>query len=304
MSTVLSLFSGCGGFDMGAVAAQHAIAAAYDIDPAACATYDALMPGVVHNEDLTRINMSTVPDVDGIIGGPPCQDWSLAGKRAGQQGERNMFPTMLNIIRAKRPRWCVLENVVGLATWHSGDYLRSMGYVVGTRILNAADFGVPQTRKRLFIVATRDGATYCWPEPTHEQVQLQPRLFGDALQSWVPWSGGVHLLGDERPLPRWLTSRLRKLPESAFFSRQMSHQQRPKPIWRPADKPSLTVTCGDGGNNNPIWYAGRGYRMNPQLGAWLQTMPVNAGLTIQQIGNAVPPVLAQRVLEGIGKCPT
>lgn len=299
MTTILSLFSGCGGFDLGALRAGHTIIGAYELDPSACVAYEQVTGVPVHQADLTRFHFETLPDAEGWIAGPPCQDFSLSGSRAQEHGERNLFPHTIEAIRVKRPAWVLLENVVGFA---QSDYfhvvigqLVALGYAVEWRILNAADYGVPQTRRRVFIAARCDGLRWCWPQPTHHS---RPYMFIPRL--WNSWSAHAPLLEKRRPVPFWITSRMKAMPESAFFSRQFSNRQQPVVSYRLAEKPAFTLMASDGTCGGiPVIWQGEGYRVTEPFAAAIQTIPNTPALTMRHIGNAVPPLLAQALLQEV-----
>ena len=132
-----------------------------EIDPYACAVLAERFPDAPNLGDITEINEDDIPEADIWSGGFPCQDLSLAGKRAGFSGNRSSLAfTVLNAVERRRPRWVVLENVPGLLTSNDGrDFLRllremdDIGYYVSWRSLNAKHFGVPQRRSRVFVVA-------------------------------------------------------------------------------------------------------------------------------------------------------
>ncbi len=143
----------------------------------------------------TPENAQEVPDHDLLLAGFPCQPFSSAGLRAGFSDTRGtLFFSVAAIAQAKKPKVLVLENVRGLVTHDSGrtyrvilNTLHELGYVAHTKILNARDFGLPQNRNRLFIVALRadlpSASTYIFPEPTHDRNNLR---VGDILEPETP----------------------------------------------------------------------------------------------------------------------
>lgn len=167
-----------------------------EIDAAARFTYSANFAKVgiaTHGEidtDIMRIGSTepgAIPAHDLLLAGFPCQPFSHAGKKRGFDDIRGtIFFAIAEVIRAKRPRVVLLENVRGLKAHDKGHTLSrilsvlrdELGYYVPEpRILNARDFGLPQNRQRLFIVAIRDdisdAQTFCWPTPTHEREELR-----------------------------------------------------------------------------------------------------------------------------------
>ena len=180
--------------DLGFVLAGHEVLWAIDNDKDACATYVANLGDHVICADVRGIDFANLGEIDCLIGGPPCQPFSVAGKGEGQNDERDMVPEFLRCLEEIRPAWFVMENVSGLENKTHWPYLRDvlmrmrdLGYVVDHRILNAADFGVPQIRNRLFVVGTTTGQAIRWPEPTHTDPQSAANgcLFGEPLKPWV-----------------------------------------------------------------------------------------------------------------------
>lgn len=101
----LSLFSGCGGLDLGFVRAGGEVVAAHEFDLKACATYERVMGHPIQQSDLTLIDVRTLPDTEGIIGGPPCQPFSLSTSQQqnmGPSSSKNLWPQTLGIVRIKR----------------------------------------------------------------------------------------------------------------------------------------------------------------------------------------------------------
>lgn len=166
-----SLFSGAGGFDIGIERAGLSPAWQCEIDPQASSVLARHWPKVTRFTDVREIGPNDVGPVDVVIGGFPCQDLSVAGKRKGLSGERSgLFYEMLRVIGLCRPRYVVLENVAGLLSSDDGrDFARVLrglaecGYFGAWRVLDAKYFGVPQRRRRVFGVFARghSGALRC-----------------------------------------------------------------------------------------------------------------------------------------------
>ena len=156
-----SFFSGVGGLDLGFERAGIETVSVSEIDPYANSVLAERFPGAPNLGSITEINADDIPEADIWSGGFPCQDLSVAGKRAGFSGKRSSLAfTFLDLVEQRRPRWLVLENVPGLLTSNDGrDFLRllremdDIGYYVSWRSLNAKYFGVPQRRSRVFVVA-------------------------------------------------------------------------------------------------------------------------------------------------------
>lgn len=163
---VLSLFSGCGGLDLGFERAGFEIPVANEYDPTIWSTFEANHPNtVLIKGDIRKIQESDFPDdIDGIIGGPPCQSWSEAGSLKGIEDARGqLFYDYIRILKEKQPKFFLAENVSGmLANRHSEavdnivKMFRECGYNVTITLVNAKDYGVAQERKRVFYIGFRD----------------------------------------------------------------------------------------------------------------------------------------------------
>jgi DNA (cytosine-5)-methyltransferase 1 len=173
--TVLELFCGGGIGAVGFKAAGYDIIKAIDFDKSAVKAYRHNFGGYVEQADINEIDIESLPKTDVIFGGPPCQDYSLAGKGEGERGERGKLVwRYLDIIAAKQPKAFVFENVKGLVTkkhHHTFESLiekfNEIGYEISWRIINAWDYGVAQKRERVFIVGIRKdlGFTFEFPQP-------------------------------------------------------------------------------------------------------------------------------------------
>lgn len=161
-----SFFSGAGGLDIGFERAGIRTVSHSEIDPYASAVLKRHWPDTPNLGDITAIKSEDIPNAEIWSGGFPCQDLSVAGKRAGFGGERSSLAfTFIGLVEQRRPRWLVLENVAGLFTSNNGaDFRRligeiaQLGYGVAWRTLDARHFGVAQRRRRVFIVCNRDDA--------------------------------------------------------------------------------------------------------------------------------------------------
>lgn len=158
----ISLFSGIGGFDLGFERAGMECAAQVEFDSKAQSVLKHHWPKVLHFGDVRHVGKHNLPAADLICGGFPCQDVSVAGRRAGLAGERSgLWFEFLRIVTECAPRWVVIENVPGLLSSNRGrDFatvihgLVKCGYRVGWRVLDAQYFGLAQRRKRVFIIAS------------------------------------------------------------------------------------------------------------------------------------------------------
>lgn len=173
---VISLFSGAGGMDIGFENAGFDIVWANDFFKEAVESYKKNVNKNIVYGDITKINSSEIPgNADLVIGGFPCQGFSVANTRRSMEDKRNfLYKEMLRIIKDKNPKFFVAENVKGLLSMENGKVFRmikkdfeSLGYKVDAKLLNAAEYGVPQARERLVIIGNRLGVENPFPTPTH-----------------------------------------------------------------------------------------------------------------------------------------
>ena len=166
---------------------------AIDFDRWAADTYRANFPDVRVECGRVEDSINELPPVDIIVGGPPCQGFSTAGKGAGKNDDRNGWPAFIEAVRRVKPRQFLAENVPGMMTAKHMPYLQSVvselvacGYSVGIKKLDAVNFGAPQFRKRVWIWGIRrdvydGGARHCWPTPTHQWPWPDGCMFGGSL---------------------------------------------------------------------------------------------------------------------------
>lgn len=167
--TLVELFAGIGGFSCGFHRAGVKTVAAVEIYPAARSVFSKHFPDVVLFNDVTKVGgddlraVGFIPERGIITGGWPCQDISVAGRGKGLAGDRSgLFSEVVRLLEELRPKWFVLENVPRLLTINGGrdmgtviGALAECGYGIGWRVLDAQYFGVPQKRRRIFIIGHR-----------------------------------------------------------------------------------------------------------------------------------------------------
>lgn len=296
--TVVSLFSGCGGLDLGFIGDFHFlgkyyektlfnIAWANEINSAACRTYRKNIGTHIIEGDIWESMQYLPVEADVIIGGFPCQDISINGKGAGVAGERSgLYRAMVEVVSRIRPKVFVAENVKGLLMKHNEKSLiqvltdfRSLGYEVSYRLYHAADYGVPQTRERVFIVGTRpDMPLFRHPDPLPEKHITAQEAIGD----------------------------LECLKENEQFNhiwslaKKSAEQGNRKLV---AERPGYTIRAECHGNIQFHYSLPR--RISMREAARFQSFPDNfifdAKLreTERQVGNAVPPVLAWHIAKAV-----
>lgn len=316
--TAIALFSGGGGLDLGFAAAGFDIRVSTDVDPVGCTTLEENMggrkrffsPHPVIAKDISSLSASDFlkagelnkGEVDIVIGGPPCQAFSVFGQRRGLGDPRGeLVWEFLRIVRGLRPRAFVFENVYGLASLHNGEVLKelkrrlSMGgkYKVDAQTYELAAYGIPQWRKRVFIVGSHIGDAPPRMRETHGiKKGLKPfRTVGEVLSGMPPPGNG---LANHRG--RVHGDGIIQRYQSMFFGMRDKHTRinRLDP-----SKPSYTIVVGSdkgGGKGHVHPYEPR--EVTPRESARLQTFPDwwefsgNVRHMIRQVGNAVPPLFA------------
>lgn len=213
--TAISLFSGAGGMDAGFEMAGFDVKLAIEIDPSCCDTLrknltdTKIINASVYDLDAEKICELAglkIGEVDCIIGGPPCQSFSLAGNRAGLDDDRGKLVfRFIELVRHIMPKVFVMENVKGMVNWQGGLVMEEIekrfqrplsngdNYRVASKVLNSADFGVSQFRERVFVVGHRIKGDYKFPIATHApnvtplaKAQLPYVTVGDSLGSLPP----------------------------------------------------------------------------------------------------------------------
>lgn len=174
---VVSMFSGCGGFDLGFKWAGFDLVWANDISKEACQTYRTNISDHIVCGDVNEFRLGDLPSADVLIGGPPCQPFSLVGKRNLMDDRIDLIWTFVNAVKELQPQAFVMENVVGLKSAvdrHGGSILdkilrrlKRMGYSLNYAVMNAAEFGVPQLRRRLILMGSLQKNPLQFPRATH-----------------------------------------------------------------------------------------------------------------------------------------
>ncbi|MGW4829541.1 DNA cytosine methyltransferase [Amycolatopsis japonica] len=220
MTTIGSLCSGLGGLDLAAVDVFGGRLAWWaDIDPAAVAVMTAYHPHAPNLGDVRAVDWQTVPPVEVLTAGYPCQPFSHAGRRRGIEDPRHLWPWIARAVRVLRPRVILLENVAGHLKRGAGLVfadLAEAGYVFAWAVVSAGDVGAPHVRRRLFVVAAdpaRDvprgrlvGGPPGRAQPSDGDIPLSGGLaawgkYSDAVRGWE------HTLGRVAPVPAFETER-------------------------------------------------------------------------------------------------
>lgn len=292
---VLDLFAGCGGLSLGFEAAGYKTIG-YEMDSAACETYNKNLKGECFFETL---NLDTeYPHADIVIGGPPCQPFSVGGHQNGMDDARDGFPIFIDAIKKLRPKVFMFENVRGLLYTNKWYFnlviaeLIKLGYIIDYKILNAVNFGIPQNRERLFVLGHR--AKFTFPKPQNRKVTV-----GEAIGDTMFTAPGGS---------KFLTPSM-----DAYIAKyeKASDCINPRDLY--FDKPARTLTCrnlaGATGDMQRVRLKdGRRRRLFYYEAARLQSFPDwfdftgNETQKFNQIGNAVPPLLAYQLALALKEC--
>jgi DNA (cytosine-5)-methyltransferase 1 len=201
---VASLFSGCGGLDLGFIKSGFDVVWANDFFKEAVETYKLNIGNHIILGDITKISSEDIPDnFDILLGGFPCQGFSVANNKRSMEDERNfLYKELLRLIKDKKPKFFVGENVKGILSMQKGKVIemiindfKSLGYDVDYKLLKASDYGVPQNRERVVIIGNRLGLKNPFPKKTHGQ---EINLFDDNVKSYVTVKEVVGDLADVR----------------------------------------------------------------------------------------------------------
>ncbi|ABA87679.1 DNA cytosine C5-methyltransferase, M.Sac I family [Syntrophotalea carbinolica DSM 2380] len=339
MLKTISLYTGAGGLDLGLEAAGFETTVAVEIDKWACQT-------LCHNrpnwnpieEDIHNVSCATLSEIGGfnsgeaslLIGGPPCQPFSKAAYWVKGDTKRlddpraDTLTAYLRVLKDLTPKAFLMENVFGITYKGKDEAIQLLRRIVneinrekGTKytfslgVLNAANYGVPQVRERVFIVGSRDGKEFQFPEPTHQN----PESISESLFPLSPWLTSWDAIGDLDELEhenlkvkgKW-GDLLPSIPEGSNY---LHHTDRGEGLplfgWRTRywsfllklskSRPSWTIQAQPGSAIGPFHWKSR--RLSPREMCRLQTFPdtyeVLGSLTeIQrQLGNAVPSLIGE-----------
>jgi DNA (cytosine-5)-methyltransferase 1 len=344
----VSLFSGAGGLDLGVERAGYRVVFAVENDPTAVATLNRnrarYFPdlGEVAQLDVTTLDphmvmaeLGVAPgEIDLLVGGPPCVAFSKSGfhleyKRAGKDPKANLLDDYLRFLEALRPKAYLMENVFGLAYRNQSapffnrlcDGIEAAGYSLRHQVLNAADYGVPQNRQRLFIIGSSDGRELAHPAATHWGQHERRRPPADVEHLLPHVTAGEALVGvvaeaepGEEVNGKW-GHLLPAIPAGGNYLHYTEELGHPEPLfkWRSRywtfllkldpERPSPTLQGQPGPYVGPFHWDNRRLRL-PELkrlhgfpdGYHLEGTRRDAQL---QVGNAVPPLLAEVVSAAI-----
>lgn len=302
---IASLFAGTGGLDLGFIHANHDVVWANDFQLDSVLSYRKNIGDHIVCGDISDIPACEIPEIDLLAGGLPCQGFSNANVNKVDNDARNdLYAQFVRILLAKQPKFLLIENVRGMLSLDGGaafqkilDALDDAGYDTQHKVLNAADFGVPQTRIRLFVVGVRKDLAgryrYTFPEPTHSKKPIETGLrpwvtVGEALAGIPDPAEGTELLNH-------VCSNY-KVTNRNFTGHRATDPNKPSP--------TILARGNAGGGVCAIQHPKNHRRMSVRESAIIQTFPATfefVGKTnsmYRQVGNAVPVLLAERVARG------
>jgi len=319
--TVVDIFSGVGGLSLGFVQEGFDLLFANDCDPDAASTFRHNHPGVkFHEGDIKDLDKKMIKsfigsrEVDVLVGGVPCQSFSMKGKRilsgSGEDPRDYLFREFMRVAEIIRPDVAVIENVKGIISARSGKIrneivkdFHEMGYSVDYRVLNAADYGVPQVRERTVFIANRIKKKNVFPKATHSQ------------GSYV----GVRAVFDDVPThnhePKELSGKV--LERVRLISPGENWRSLPKELQTGSthsgaygrlhpEKPAMTLTTRfDTPPGGYVTHPTEDRAITVREGARIQTFPDdfvfigNRMSQYRQVGNAVPVKMSRALARGI-----
>lgn len=296
---VVSLFSGAGGLDLGFIQAGHSIVWANDLYKDAVETYRQNIGKHIVYENIMNISADEIPDCDIVIGGFPCQGFSVANTKRHESDERNiLYKELVRVIQEKKPKFFVAENVKGLMSFSKGKVFEmilsdftNLGYKVTAKLLNAADFGVPQKRERVVIVGVRNDIDFTYKFPT-------PQYSEKGEDGTLPWIGVGEALNSlpDPDQPNDLFNHeysKYKLTFNGYLGHRTIDPLKPAP--------TVTARGDDKGGVVVLHHPNNQRRMSCRELAIVQGFPLNYKFSgtrssaYRQIANAVPPPLAKAV---------
>ena len=321
---IISLFAGAGGLDSGFERAGFKVIWANEYDKTIWETYEANHASPLDKRDIRQIKSCEIPECDGIIGGPPCQSWSEAGTLRGIDDARGkLFYEFIRVLNDKNPKFFLAENVPGMLSYRHREAVKNItelfaqaGYRISISLLNAADYGVPQDRKRVFYVGIRDDVNCLFEFPSRREKKVTLRqAISDLENSVLPALPYNKTNGDKCTIPNheymiggfspifMSRNRVRGWDEQSFT---IQAGGRHAPIHPQAPKMKFIE------HNKREFVAGYEHlyrRLSVRECARIQTFPdgfkfhyINISDAYKMIGNAVPVRLAYSMAKAILSC--
>lgn len=317
----IDLFSGAGGLGLGFEEMGFKNIFSIEFNKEIAKTYEYNFPKnhliVDDIKNLTNIQIKKLKgttDIDVVIGGPPCQGFSIAGnigRKFIDDPRNHLFKEFVRVVDVVKPKMFVMENVARMATHNHGKTIQEIceeftkiGYRVQYKVLNSVNYGVPQNRRRIFIVGTSEDINYGYPTPSYNLKTVK-----DAIGDLPPLKNGEHSDIPNHFAMKHSEQMLRKM---SYVTEHGGREQIPESI-RPKsgdarkyirydrNKPSVTIT----GDMRKVFHYDQNRALSPRELARIQTFPddfIFQGKSIsiqQQIGNAVPPSLGKALARSV-----
>lgn len=290
---IISLFSGAGGLDLGLIQAGNKVIWANDIDKDAVATYRENIGNHIVCDDIKNIDVSTLPNAEVVVGGFPCQGFSLANRLRTLEDDRNqLYRFFYNTIKIKQPLYFIAENVKGILSLGKGEAIKQIvsdfedaGYITTVNLVNMANYGVPQTRQRVLIIGQRrdigEIMRFHFPEVTHSKD-------GKELPQWISIKKAIGHFPDP--------DEENNIINHVYSAYKVKYRNFTGHRQTDPDKPCPTILArgnGKGGVCAIPHYNGK-RRLSIRESASIQTFPEDfhfvgsMNACYRQIGNAVP----------------
>lgn len=331
----IDLFSGIGGLTLGFERAGFKNIFSIDFDKSICKTY---RKNFSHHKLIEKdikdfkkkeiLELTRGKEIDLIIGGTPCQGFSMAGnigRKFIDDPRNHLFKDFARVVKILKPKFVVIENVARVYTHNRGktrkeiiSLFRRLGYELNCKLLNSADYGIPQVRNRVFFIGNRLKLTNKFPNKTHDK-NTQTTIINQKIKKWITIKKAIDDLpklssGDNSNIPNHeaMNHSEQMLKKMSYITNggsrnQIPYRIRPKTgdirkyIKYEKDKPSICIT----GDMRKVFHYSQNRALSVRELARIQSFPDNFSFTgsklsqQQQVGNAVPPIMAKAIAETI-----
>lgn len=337
---IVDLFAGVGGLSQGFISKGFEVEFAIEYNEEIAKSYQLNhKKTVVYNEDISKIDLTKLKskhtNIDVVVGGPPCQGFSQKGKRLSVSDDRNyLFKRFIEIVDTFRPKYFVLENVPNILTAANGFFkneitegFEKIGYTVNSKVLNAADFGIPQSRKRAFFIGSLNGDLLEFPKSEKKKTSVKEAIYD---LPFIESGEGESFFEYEKPATSAYQRKLRKNSKGIYNHISTKHskiaierltlipkgkgkevlpkEHRTKSIYSGTwsrlkeDEIAATITTrfdtpSSGLFTHPILNRCLTVREAARIQSFSDKFVFYGTKTVQmkQVGNAVPPLLAAEV---------
>lgn len=333
--TVIDLFSGCGGLSFGLGEAGYEVLLGVDNWQPALETFKLNHPGSqILNADISKLTGKKISGlvkkkIDVLVGGPPCQGFSLSGPRNFHDPRNRLYLDFIRLVKELKPKAFIIENVPGLGSLFGGaikerilQEFEKIGYSVSAKVVNASDYGVPQHRRRIIFVGIKGKKTFEFPEPSHTEKKITVlEAIGDLPAATVAQSEYSYIKKPMSAYQRVMRAGSKKIynhaaskhseqtekivalvPEGGNYKDLPEHLKKTRNFhvaWTRlhSKKPSPTIDTGHRHHFHPTENRVPTVREAARIQSFPDTFNFLGPKTAQykQVGNAVPPLLAAAV---------